>query len=147
MRVVIGYGNELRSDDGVGPRIARTVAGWGLTGVRALAVPQLTPELAAVLAEADRAVFVDAALAGGPSATAMRRLAPARQAEALTHAWGPQGLLALAERLYARHPVAWLVTVPGECFDMGEELSAAAEQGLAEALQQIRQWIEGDDRA
>ena len=29
MLLVIGYGNELRRDDGVGPSLARRVADWG----------------------------------------------------------------------------------------------------------------------
>jgi hydrogenase maturation protease len=45
--LVIGYGNELRSDDGVGPRVARAVAEWRLPGVEAIAVHQLTLELCA----------------------------------------------------------------------------------------------------
>src|SRR5947209_7059306 len=35
--LVIGYGNELRGDDGVGPCVARTVASWQRPGLRALA--------------------------------------------------------------------------------------------------------------
>jgi hydrogenase maturation protease len=62
--LVIGFGNTLRSDDGVGPRVASVVAGWGLPGVVAIAVHQLGPELAEPLAEAGRAFFVDARLAG-----------------------------------------------------------------------------------
>ena len=36
--LIIGYGNTLRSDDGVGPRLAQTVADWRLPGVRSLAL-------------------------------------------------------------------------------------------------------------
>ena len=57
--VVIGYGNTLRNDDAVGPRAATIVQGWGLPGVTALAVHQLTPELAEPIAAARLAVFVD----------------------------------------------------------------------------------------
>lgn len=50
----------LRGDDGVGPLVAETVAGWGLPGVRALAVQQLVPELAEMVAAASLVVFVEA---------------------------------------------------------------------------------------
>ena len=34
--LVIGYGNELRGDDALGPCAARRIAGWGLADVTAL---------------------------------------------------------------------------------------------------------------
>lgn len=60
--LVIGYGNTLRSDDGVGYRIAETVAQWNLTSVRSLSVQQLTPELAETMSHAKTVIFVDAIL-------------------------------------------------------------------------------------
>ena len=50
--VVIGYGNELRGDDGAGPRVARAVAAHNLPGVQIITAHQLTPEMADGLAEA-----------------------------------------------------------------------------------------------
>ena len=58
--LVIGYGNSLRSDDGIGVRVAEIVADWYLPEVRSLCLPQLTPELAADLAKVDLVIFVDA---------------------------------------------------------------------------------------
>src|SRR5205823_6351255 len=58
--VVIGYGNDLRGDDGVGQRVALSVACWRQPGVMALALHQLTPELTTWLVRATFAIFVDA---------------------------------------------------------------------------------------
>ena len=44
--LVIGYCNTLRSDDGVGPRVAEAVEALDLPGVRAIVRGLLTPELA-----------------------------------------------------------------------------------------------------
>jgi len=57
--LVIGYGNPLRCDDGVGQQIAKAVATWGIPNVEAIAVHQLTPELAEKLVTVDLAIFVD----------------------------------------------------------------------------------------
>ena len=62
--LVIGYGNTLRGDDGIGPAVAEAVAALGLPGVRVIVAHQLTPELAADLADAQLVVFVDAAVGG-----------------------------------------------------------------------------------
>jgi hydrogenase maturation protease len=133
--LVIGYGNELRGDDGAGPRAARAVAAWQLPGVEGVAVHQLTPELAARLAEAERVVFVDA----GPDIGVLTRpIEPSRAARVLGHTEEPGALLALAEVLYGHRPEAWLMTLPAPDLSFGEGLSATAEQGLAEAVGRLR---------
>ena len=63
--LVIGYGNELRGDDGLGPYIAARVEEQCLPHVRTLTVHQLTPELTAFLEDAFVALasYVDEELA------------------------------------------------------------------------------------
>ena len=58
--LVIGYGNTLRRDDGVGPKVVEALATENLPGVQPLVCPQLTPEIAASR-DAPRG-FVDAAV-------------------------------------------------------------------------------------
>ncbi len=136
--LVIGYGNELRGDDAVGPRIARAVAGWGLPG---LAVHQLTPELAEPLSRAENAVFVDAGPGADAGVTAVELSAGARPGSG--HVSDPQWLLALTEAVHGRRPRAWLITVPASRFDPGEGLSPRAERGMQEALEKIREVAAG----
>jgi hydrogenase maturation protease len=133
--LVIGYGNELRGDDGAGPRVARAVAGWVRPGVRALAVHQLIPELAAELAAAERVVFVDAAVGAGT--VCWRHVHADAGPAPLGHTCDPGWLLALAQALDARAPTAWLVTIPARCLGCGDELSAQAERGVAVVLRQL----------
>jgi hydrogenase maturation protease len=133
--LVIGYGNELRGDDGVGPRAARAVAAWQLPAVKGLAVHQLTPELAERIAAAECVVFVDA---GPDDVVQTRPIGPSRAAQVLGHTGQPRELLALAEALYGRRAEAWLITLPAPQLGFGEGLSAAAADSLAEVLRQIR---------
>src|SRR5689334_20346324 len=98
--LVIGYGNTLRGDDAVGPCVASTVASWGLPGVRAVAVPLLTPELSEALADAELAIFVDACPASEGDKMRMRCLEPADAPSLLGHASEPRYLLGLARALY-----------------------------------------------
>jgi hydrogenase maturation protease len=134
--LVIGYGNELRGDDGVGPAVARTVASWGIPEVQGIAAHQLTPELALVVTAADRVVFVDARLnASGMEMTPLR----AEEGPAsLDHTSDPGWLLRLTEMLYERRPPAWLLTVPAVRVDFGEQLSPTAVRGMSAALE----WVE-----
>ncbi len=134
--LVIGYGNELRGDDGVGPRVARAIADRRWPGVSALDTHQLKPELAESLASSRQAIFVDAALAKRDRVT-VEALAPCNGEMPLGHVGDPRQLLALTRRLYGRCPEAWLVTIAVDDIGFGEGLSLGAEDGLAVALRVV----------
>jgi hydrogenase maturation protease len=142
--LVIGYGNVLRGDDAVGPQVAAAVARWGLPDVQALAVHQLTPELAEPLAAARLAVFVDARPARAGGAVNVQQLRPADSPATLGHTCDPHVLLALARALYGGHPPAWWVTLPGTNFELGEGLSPAATAGREAALGHITLLVRGE---
>ena len=135
--LVIGYGNTLRSDDGVGAKVAAAVAELNLPGVTALVRHQLTPELAEPVSEARAVVFVDAAVDAAIEVQ-VRQLEPAEGAQLMTHAADPRTLLALARQLFGRCPPAWWLNIPVENLEFGEELSALARQGYETALEKIR---------
>jgi hydrogenase maturation protease len=138
--LVLGYGNELRCDDGVGPRIARRVARWQRPGVLSQALCQLTPELAADLAAVRYALFVDAAL--GQHELKVSTLQPAIDPGSLGHTSDPAQLLGWTKTLYGRQPVAWLLTVPVSCLDYGKRLSPRAARGMRQALGWIRSCLD-----
>jgi hydrogenase maturation protease len=135
--LVIGYGNTLRRDDGVGPRVAETLEELNLPGVLAMACPQLTPELAEPLSQADAAVFVDAAV-GHRRPVRLRRLDPSESAQILAHAADPRTLLALARDAFGRAPKAWMLTIPAKELGFGERLSRSALRGLGKAVSSVR---------
>jgi hydrogenase maturation protease len=139
--LVIGYGNDLRGDDGVGQQVARTVEIWGVPNVRSLAVHQLTPELAAELATVDRVIFVDAYLASAAQDVQVCALEPAHCVATIGHTSDPQMLLAIAQALYNHHPEAWWVGIPAVNFELSDRLSPRTEQGMADALEEIDRLI------
>jgi len=139
--LVIGYGNDLRGDDAVGPQIASAVESWKLPFVRVIACHQLTPELADPISQADRVIFVDAleAAADIPATpVAAREIFPRETAPSLGHSGGPESLLALAAGVFGRCPQAFSVLVPVSCFELGAPLSPRARTGMTEALAEIR---------
>jgi hydrogenase maturation protein HypF len=135
--LVIGYGNTLRRDDGVGPKVVEALATENLPGVQPLACPQLTPEIAAPIAQARRVVFVDAAV-DAPREVQLRPLTAAPSAQILAHAADPRTMLALARDVFGHTPAAWWLTIPIAELGFGEELSPLAQEGLAQALKMIR---------
>ncbi len=135
--IVIGYGNELRSDDGIGLKVANLINLWHLSNVQSLAVHQLTPELAANLANVNLAIFVDASINSESEDVQVESILPTISTMITGHSADPRSLLALTKSLYGYSPVAWLVTVPGVNFELGYCLSPIAEKGIGIALTKI----------
>jgi hydrogenase maturation protease len=138
--LVIGYGNELRGDDGIGPYLARAVAERGWPGVRALAVHQLVPELVETIATANVVVFVDARR-DGTVTLAVHRVEPGDAWACLGHCGDAAALLALCRDLYGTAPAAWFATVCGYEFGYVGSLSAAALAACRDALECIESLV------
>jgi hydrogenase maturation protease len=140
--LIIGYGNTLRNDDGVGPWVAGKVAALALPGVETIECALLTPEIAEPVSRAEAVVFVDAAV-DAPQKVRLSELAPAGSSQVMAHAADPRTVLALARDVFGRAPKAWLLTIPIENLALGEELSATARSGAAEAVEAIRKLAAG----
>ena len=133
--LVIGYGNALRSDDGAGIRAATMIAARD-SRARVITCQQLTPELVDDIAAAAQVVFIDAYAANERAARLrIERIVgdDGDAASVLGHHANPARLLALAGRLHGHVPEAWVVGVPGHCFDVGEAISNETAQRIDEA--------------
>ncbi|MCT0198343.1 hydrogenase maturation protease [Synechococcus sp. CS-1325] len=142
--LLIGWGNGLRQDDGVGRAIAAAVEAWGLASLAVIERTQLTPELAPQLAAARRVLFVDAdaEAAVGASGWRLEPLLPPASgpAEVFSHHASAGGLLQLAETLYGRRPPAWQLLVAVHGCGFGTRLTPATRALLPEVLAAVRQW-------
>ena len=142
--LVIGWGNELRGDDGAGRRVITRLTTCHVHGIELISTRQLTPELAFRLALFDCVIFVDAVAVCGKENTTMRRISAAdigcfgMPGMACEGGMRPGQLLALAQILYGRAPDAWLVAVPGRRFDLGESLSRLCVRCVEEAVVAVR---------
>ncbi len=135
--LVIGYGNPLRSDDGVGPKVAEAVEELHLPDVHTLVCHQLSPEHAEPIARAHMVIFVDAAV-DAPKDVQLRKLEPNETSQLMAHAADPRTMLALARDVFGHCPQAWWLTIPAVKLDFGEELSPVARRGYEVALEQIQ---------
>jgi hydrogenase maturation protease len=155
--LVVGFGNELRGDDGVGPVVVRTL--WSQRhGVPALAgtvfswAAQLVPEMAVDLAGASFAIFVDAAYDGGvPGSVHLvplaNEVAPQDRVGQLNDALGcwadlsPAALLSLAAELYGAAPPAALVTVSVDVPFIGVGLSPVVSAAVPVAVRLVTEAV------
>jgi hydrogenase maturation protease len=160
MRALIaGYGNPLRGDDGAGWHVARALeerwdgASTPQAEVRVLSGHQPLPEWAALVADADVVVFVDACQVESGASEApvhLRRLdAPVPvstlQPDAFPngHALGAAALLALAQALYGQAPTAYLVALPAQHFGYTDRLSALTAAAVDRAVILLDEWLTG----
>ena len=134
--LLIGCGNTLRADDGVGWHAARRMADFPVpAGVTVLTCHQLTPELAASVHAARRVIFVDASVAEPPGIIRVRPVVPASALPVvLGHFLSPGNLMALAQKALGGCPPAVLVSVGARCFGFGEPLSAEVRRSLPELM-------------
>jgi hydrogenase maturation protease len=137
MLLLIGYGNTLRSDDGVGPKVVEAVAALKLPGVETLICDLLTPEVADPISRAETVVFVDAAL-DAPAEVQLRPLTPADSSQIMAHAADPRTMLAFARDVFGHAPEAWWLTIPVKDISIGEHFSDLAWKGVGRAIQKIR---------
>ncbi|MBR8833388.1 MAG: hydrogenase maturation protease [Stigonema ocellatum SAG 48.90 = DSM 106950] len=139
--LLIGYGNDLRSDDAVGQRVSDLIASWKLVNLCTLCVRQLTPELADLLAKVDVVIFVDAYPATVEQNVQVCPIELTHTNVTMGHSSNPSYLLTLTQALYGYSPQGWWITIPGVNFELGESLSPVAQRGIEIALQIIYQLI------
>jgi hydrogenase maturation protease len=138
--LIIGYGNPLRQDDGLGwhaaTRLSETLQG---NGVQVLACHQLTPELAETISQAERVVFIDVNCTQPPGQISCRTVTPDSNPRppALDHVMNPSALLGSALALYKASPEAVMLSVGGQAFDFGPELSRAVSEAIPRVLAMI----------
>jgi len=140
--LVIGYGNSLRRDDGVGPRVAEAIETLQLPGVRTLVCQLLSPEHADPIARARRVIFVDAAV-DKTDGVHLRLLEPGETSQLMAHAADPRTMLALARDVFGHTPKAWWLTIPAIHLGFGTDYSAEAEAGFHAAVHEIKRLAAG----
>jgi hydrogenase maturation protease len=135
---IIGFGNTLRGDDGLGWAAAEALQRQALTGVEILTCHQLTLDLAAWIRPARLAILIDAEAGNSPGQISQREVTfDPNAADTLHHHQSPEGLLAGARALYGAAPRMALLTVCGKSFEFAEGLSPEVSAALPDLLARI----------
>jgi len=135
--LVLACGNALRSDDGVGPRLAE----WAEERfheddcVRVIFRQQWTPDLAAEIAAAESVLFIDSSVESLPGQVGLIPVEPRTEPNgSATHHMNANELLGLAHELYgSRSAHAMLLTVGAGSTKLGETFSDCVEAALPRA--------------
>ena len=140
--LIIGIGNACREDDGLGWRFVDQLLKQGFDEKNVEYKYQLMVEDAALLAEYDCVVFVDASknqLSGGVD---FARCIPAPAAAFSTHYMPPEQVLHLCSTLFQAKPNAFLLEIQGEQWGIGTGISQRAAGNLEKAVKIFTHWYD-----
>ena len=141
---IIAYGNPQRGDDGIGPYVAEKLQEYfGLEhDVGICTLPQLDLTLLEEIQSAEHLIFVDASVAKIQNGLRWSRVKPELNGWAMdSHHIDPSVFLGLLQLLYDCNPTAWVVSVYGRNFNLGQELSPEARSSADKATMQIVDWL------
>ncbi|MGK7942300.1 MAG: hydrogenase maturation protease [Crocosphaera sp.] len=138
--LIIGYGNTLRGDDGVGYKIVEIIEQWNLDNITSLAVHQLTPDLAEKISQVDTVIFIDAVPMTDVNTAKleMKPISINQKINNLAHHNNPQQLLSLTQAIYQKIPKAYWLLVPGLNFNFSEDFSPITQKYVTLTLEKIK---------
>ena len=137
--LVIGYGNSMRGDDGMGPLAAQRIENIVQDKeVKIIVRHQTGIELAEDLKDADFAIFIDAHVGVEPGTLKEETVVlDDSMPSSFSHHLHPGVLLSLVQALYNKHPEAVIYSIAAESFDHGEGLSPAVEATLPVLIDKV----------
>ncbi len=144
--LVFGYGNLSRGDDALGPLLLEHIEEQcNLEAVEILTDFQLQVEHALDLENRKLVLFVDASISC-KTAFDFCELQPLKDKSYSTHAMSPASVLQVYQAIKKQDPPpAFLLSIQGLSFELGEELSSQAEKNLFLAGQFARQLLNNTD--
>lgn len=139
--LVLAFGNPVRGDDGIGPAAAQYLESRGLQGVTVDSDYQLCLEDSLSVAEHDFTVFIDASLEGEEPFT-FEKIEERNDPAVFSHSLEPSRLMGLANSLFKKERVGYMLGIRGYDFTMfSEGLTEKAQNNMKEAMDFITAFL------
>ncbi|MCU7549137.1 hydrogenase maturation protease [Chitinophagaceae bacterium LB-8] len=137
---IVGVGNIIRSDDGLGSFVCCMIEELDVPGVKTLTVHQLNTDIIEELLAYKHVLIVDASLYGDDAALHLVEK-DEMQVLSSSHHMNADMLKALAVKIYGRNLSIYSCAIKGVNFETGDLLSETAISNAYKALQLIKNWI------
>jgi hydrogenase maturation protease len=142
---ILGIGNTLRSDDGIGAFVCRQLEKLDLNGLTIHIIHQLQTEWLDVLAGFNSVLIIDAAV----NETDDIAIIPIDKAQTIStnisHHISINLLADLMTTMHNSRVHFYTCAIPGENFDFGETLSVYGQKNAERAIELISRWIREND--
>ena len=138
--MVVGYGNPLCGDDGVGWHAAQVLADTlEVEDIKILACHTLTPKLFDPVRQSDLVIFVNSCMDDLPGQLTFRAIKSRIPNTGLRRSrLNPQALLSCVQELYGTCPQGLMITMGGENFNYGDDLSPFVATNFPALLESVR---------
>ncbi len=149
--LVIGYGNTLRSDDGLGPYVVKSLTEkLENTGknVRILSLHQLDISLSSTVSKSHIVIFVDARADDTSELVTVEKIKPAAiplTPDSISHTINIPTLLRASIDLFGAAPQCYIVMPKGYDFSFGERISEKAIKSASLARKKIVKILQAFD--
>jgi hydrogenase maturation protease len=140
---IVGIGNPIRSDDGLGAYICEQIDEINLPCVTVIIKHQLDIGLTEELSKFNKVIFIDASIKAETISLQplnLRKKYPQPQ----SHSVHPAVLAGLAKKLYAAKTKFYICTVGGYSFEIGNKLSEVSMNYAHEAVSLLAEWIKSN---
>jgi hydrogenase maturation protease len=138
--LIVGVGNTLRGDDGIGAYICSCMELLKIPGVQTLQVQQLDTALLDEMMQANHIIIADASMEGKAVDFFKVNENDPIPVSSSHHMSGPL-LLQTAQTIYQKEMSMMICAVAGYRFGMKEKLSARAKKNADNAVAIITEWI------
>lgn len=140
---IIGIGNILRGDDGVGKYVADQIENNHLPGITVITTLQLDMGLAEDLSKFDIVLFIDASL--NESTFSFLPLMPDNHPpQSFSHQVNASVIVSLTHKLFLPNTQFYMCAIGANNFEMGNGISAATKANANAAIAAITNWLEAN---
>ncbi|MBD3265159.1 hydrogenase maturation protease [bacterium] len=142
--LIIGYGNPLRRDDGVGWEVTNGLHDEiSSSNITIMARHQLTPELCETISHFDQVILIDAAAGTCPGEITCKEVNSGPvNTPTFSHQFTPEILLGTTQELFHACPRILIYTIVGEDFDYGEGLSDCVKNKIPALVEAIKSHLD-----
>jgi hydrogenase maturation protease len=142
--LIVGVGNTLMGDDGIGAYVAARLEEMQLPGVHTVTVQQMTSDLLDEMLQANKTIIVDAAVEGDPvQFYKVEETAPA--GASYSHYTSAIQLLKMAQLVYECNLSVYICAVGAFDLTLGGTLSPDGKKNADQAVSTILGWINGHE--
>ena len=142
--LIVGVGNTLMGDDGIGAYVAARLEEMQLQGVHAITVQQMTSDLLDEMLQAGKTIIVDAAMEADPvQFYKVEETAPA--GASYSHYTSAIQLLKMAQLVYERKLSVYICAVGARDLTLNGTLSPDGKKNADQAVSTILGWINGHE--
>ena len=140
--MIVGIGNTIRSDDGVGAYVVSEIGKQHIPGVEIRLAQQLNLEFLEEAIEFEKILLVDAAFSD-EGLVFRKILSDGDQPVISSHHLSPELFLYLAKRIYHKDLDLYLCSIGGKSFGLGEQFSDFVTLLAKKAVSEICAFLKG----